>query len=136
MNKLFISPTYNSPEMSFAVNDNLFRISGISRPEDARKVFYPVLEWLKEFADNISNESLNSYSKDNPLRFQVDLSYFNSSSAKFLYDIICELNHICTAGIPLAIEWYYESEDTDMLEAGQDMASLAEIEFTYISKAE
>lgn len=136
MDKLFINPTNISPEISFSVEDNLFRISGISRPEDVRTLYYPVIEWIKEFADKISNGVLKKYSKDNAPRFQIDLEYFNSSSAKFLFDIFCELKRIAAAEIPVVIEWYYEPEDTDMLEAGQDMALLSEIEFTYISKEE
>jgi hypothetical protein len=130
MEKLIINPTQTTPEICFSIEDNIFRMSGTSRPEDVRALYYPVIEWTKELADNILNGTVNNYSAENPLRFQVDLLYFNSSSAKFLYDIFTELKRIGPSGIPVIVEWYYESEDTDMLDAGNDIALLVEMEFT------
>jgi hypothetical protein len=134
MDKLIISPTHTTPEIRFSVEDNIFQIRGNSRPEDVRALYYPVIEWIKELADNIISNKINIYSKENPLRFHVDLLYFNSSSAKFLYDIFSELKRLSDAGITLIVEWVYEKEDIDMLDAGKDIALLAEMEFTYIEK--
>ena len=136
MDKLFISPTNTIPEVRFSVEDNIFRISGISRPEDVRALYYPVIEWVKEFIDEIISNKIVKYSKENPLKFQIDLKYFNSSSAKFLYDIFSELKRLQNTDILLEVEWYYEKEDTDMLEAGKDIALLAEMDFNLKEKAE
>lgn len=136
MENLFIAPTLTTPEIRFSLKDNIFRISGTSRPEDVRALYYPVTEWIKDLVNEIINRKTDKYSKENPLRFQVDLLYFNSSSAKFLYDIFSELKGLPEAGIPLRVEWYYEKEDIDMLDAGKDIAILAEMEFTYIEKEE
>lgn len=134
MDKLAISPTATSPEIYFSVEENQFRIAGVSRPEDVRAIYYPVTEWIKQLADQITEGSFSQFNKDNPVRFQVDLKYFNSSSAKFLYDIFVELKRLPVAGVPVNVEWYYEYEDTDMLEAGNDISILVEMEFTYFQK--
>jgi len=62
------------------------------------------------------------------------LAYFNSSSAKFLYDIFLEMKRLIPAGIPYIVEWVYDEEDIDLKEAGDDIALLVEMEFSYISK--
>ena len=74
------------------------------------------------------------YSEHNPFILKIDLDYFNSSSAKFFYDIFLEFKRLETAAIPVNIEWYYEEDDTDSMDAGNDIALLAEMEFTYIEK--
>jgi hypothetical protein len=136
MEKLFISPTQTTPEVRFSVEDSIFRMSGTSRPEDVRAMYYPVIEWIKLLTDNILNGTINKFSAENPLKLQVDLLYFNSSSAKFLYDILSEFKRITTSGIPVIVEWFYEKDDADMLEAGNDISILVEMKFTYVPKDE
>jgi len=134
MENLFIASTLTTPEIRFFIKENNFRISGTSRPVDVRGFYYQVIDWLKELADEIISNKIVNFSKENPLRFQVEFLYFNSSSAKLLYDIFSELKRIHEAGIPVRVEWYYDKEDTDMLSAGQDFAILQEMEFVSVAK--
>lgn len=134
MEKLIIRPTSTTPEIYLSVEDNIYFIIGTSMPEDVRELYYPVIVWIQKLADNILDGTINKYSSENALIFKTDLIYFNSSSAKFFYDIFSEFKRIALSGIPVTIEWYYEKDDTDMLEAGMDIALLAEMEFSYILK--
>ena len=134
MQKLYISPTPNTPEIHFSPEENIFLIHGTSSPEDVRAMYYPVIEWVKIFIEDILEGELNNYSPENPLKLQVDLAYFNSSSAKFLFDIFLELKRLSPSGIPVVVEWFYDEGDIDLKEAGFDIASLAGMEFTYILK--
>jgi hypothetical protein len=134
MDNLFIAPSHTTPEILFSPEENIFRVSGISRPEDVRALYYPVIEWIEQFADNLIDNQIRKYSAENPFRFQVDLKYFNSSSAKFLYDILIELKRLHSSSIPVIVEWYYEKDDPDLLEAGNDLSILAEMQFKYIPK--
>lgn len=134
MEKLFIRPTNITPEVHFSPQDNIFLIRGISSPEDVRAMYYPVIEWMKEYINEIIATRNLSYTSDSPLRFRTELVYFNSSSAKFLYDIFLEMKRLIPAGIPYIVEWVYDEEDIDLKEAGDDIALLVEMEFSYISK--
>lgn len=136
MEKLFIEPTPKTPEIHFSPGENIFHIRGFSSPEDVRALYYPVIEWMKNYIDELVNagNSSNIYSEDAPFRFRVDLEYFNSSSAKFLYDIFMELKRLVHARIPYIVEWVYEKDDIDLKEAGADIASLADLEFSYVPK--
>ena len=134
MDKLLISPTPVTPEIHFAPEENIFLISGTSSPEDVRAMYYPVLEWIKQFIEEILEGRYTAWSAENPLVLKVDLYYFNSSSAKFYYDIFLELKRLSLSGIPVAIEWYFDEEDTDMQEAGSDISLLVDMEFTYMPK--
>jgi hypothetical protein len=134
MQKLFIRQSTLTPEIHFSPDERLFSIKGVSSPEDVRALYYPVIEWIKLFVDEIIRGENKNFNSDSPLRFQIDLSYFNSSSAKFLYDILMELKRLSPEDTPVLIEWIYEAEDSDMYEAGADIAELAEMEFIFTSR--
>lgn len=134
MQKLIIDPTVTTPGICFSPDNNQFYIRGVSSPEDVRSLYYPVLEWIKKFVDEILAGKHKMFNRDNPLRFQIDLTYFNSSSAKFFYDILIELKRLDAAGYPVKVEWFYDEEDSDMKEAGADISILVEMEFDFTAK--
>lgn len=133
MKRLYIEPTSISPEIHFSPDENIFVIRGSSSPEDVRAMYYPVIEWIKVFVDDVI-EGEYRFTAENPLRFQTDLEYFNSSSAKFFYDIFTELNRLKESDIPVVVEWSYDAEDIDSKEAGSDIASLVGMEFKFVPK--
>jgi hypothetical protein len=134
MQKLYIAPTDITPEVHFSPQEKIFLIRGVSSPEDVRAMYYPVIEWFISYINELLEDKNTNYTSDSPLRFKTELLYFNSSSAKFLYDIFLELNRLTQAGIPFIVEWVYEEEDLDLKEAGSDIALLVGMEFSYISK--
>jgi hypothetical protein len=131
MQKLYLPATHNSPEINFSPEERIFFMRGISSPEDVRAIYYPVIEWFRNYTNGMIEDN---HIHDSPLRFQVDLEYYNSSSAKFLYDIFLELKRLSSSSVPVIVEWLYDEEDTDLQEAGSDIASLVNMEFTYIPK--
>ena len=132
MKSLKYEASQNKPEIVLSIEENIFRIKGKSAPEDVRELFYPVIEWLTLFAEELKTK--NPYTSARPLTFTIDLAYFNSSSAKFLYDIFIILKDIMENDIPVTVEWHYDEEDIDLKEAGEDMALLSELEFKYCAK--
>lgn len=134
MQELMIEMGQRTPEIRFSPAENVFYIRGISSPEDVRKIYYPVIEWFDKYMQEAKADNNMPFNEEEPLRFQFDLTYFNSSSAKFFYEILSELKKLTSVGIPVLVEWYYERDDTDMKEAGFDLASLAGLEFVLIQK--
>lgn len=134
MEKLSITGGDYRPEILFSPEENIFRIKGISRPEDARSVFYPAITWLNDFYEYLLTNGEISYSFEDPFIIQFDLSYFNSSTAKFLFDIVMILKKMRTSGIIVSVVWFYEKNDTDMRDAGEHLSELAEIDFVYLPK--
>lgn len=134
MNGLFIEKTANTPEINFSPAQNLFIISGKSSPEDVREMYYPVIEWIKIFVDDVIDGEFKNLSSQNPLKLQADLDYFNSSSAKFLHDIFMELKRLRANDVAVIVEWLYDQEDLDQKEAGVDIALLVEMEFVFRPK--
>jgi hypothetical protein len=134
MQKFYIEPTRTTPEISFSPEENIFIIRGNSSPEDVRAMYYPVIEWIRIFVEDVIDGEITLYNSEMPVRFQTDLVYFNSSSAKFLFDIFTELKRLLIKDVKVVVEWYYDIDDPDQKEAGSDISSLVEMEFLYIPK--
>lgn len=134
MQKLYIEPTKITPEINFSPSENIFVIRGNSSPEDVRAMYYPVIEWIRIFVDDVLDGEFPQFSKSSPVRFQTDLEYFNSSSAKFFFDIFTELKRLMLKDIPVVVEWNYDVEDVDQKEAGSDISILVEMDFIFLPK--
>jgi len=125
-------PTDLSPEIILAPEENKFIIAGKSAPEDVRSIYYPVIEWMEDFMVWVREKK--PYTDARPLILQIDLEYFNSSSAKFLFDILTGLQTLGNEGVPVEVQWLYDEEDIDLREAGEDLALLCEMQFKYCPK--
>lgn len=117
MNSFYLEPTPKTPKISFNIEDGSFEISGRSIPENSIEFYKPVLEWLDEYI-NASNGETN---------LDVKLEYFNTSSSKCLVEIFRRLEKLKKEGKPAAIRWYYEQEDEDMQESGEDFKEIIKL---------
>lgn len=129
MKTLLFEPSDTTPKILFDPNKLYFEISGHSRPEDVRAFYKPVITWLKEFGLAISNKEI---SPDITLEFNFKMIYFNSSSAKFILDVLVEINKIHLGGSEAQINWFYDDGDDDMLEVGEDLSDMVDFEFNYV----
>ena len=50
--------------------------------------------------------------------------YFNTSSSRSIIDIFRNLKKMNAEGLEVEINWFYEEEDEDMLESGEDYSEL------------
>ncbi len=132
MNPLIIKETLATPKVVFNVYENDCEIKGCSRPEDVRDFYGPIIDWLKGFKSSINDELKKTYSESNPIIFKFKFDYFNSSSAKFILDILVFINDIHNDGLSLQIDWYYDENDDDMKEVGEELSEVVDFPFHYI----
>jgi hypothetical protein len=131
MKSLHISPTAVSPAVDFNLETRELEISGYSRPENVRDFYFPLIQWLDELNKlQLSNQSMNI--EVEPFTFKFKFVYFNSSSAKFVYDIIIMLNSFQKDGFPLKIYWYFDADDDELREAGEELSDMANVPFFYV----
>ena len=134
MEKLIIQPTHNTPGIILSPEERIFSIEGMSAPDDVRTIYYPVIEWMKEFNREVMEGSHKAFTEADPLILKIDLNYFNSASAKFLFDILLDFKKLSEAGVSVVTEWHYEEDDTDMMEAGEDISEMIEMKLKFIPK--
>lgn len=125
MENYLLEATKYTPLISFSASQNQLEISGESYPENTIKFFLPCFNWLKEYLDLVEGETI---------RLKMDLSYFNSSSSKVFMDIF-DLLDAAGKENEIIINWYYDPEDEDSLEYGEDFKEdLKTVMFNLIEK--
>lgn len=131
MNPLIIKETTATPEIRFDIAKNDFELKGCSRPEDVRDFFTPVIQWLEELKAAVNDDLIQKHASD-PVVFNFKFDYFNSSSAKFILDILVLINQIHSLGLAMRIDWYYDENDDDMKEVGEELSEVVDFPFEYI----
>ncbi|HSA04828.1 MAG TPA: DUF1987 domain-containing protein, partial [Tenuifilaceae bacterium] len=62
----------------------------------------------------------------------IRLEYFNTASSKCILDVFKKLEVLKKNSNDIVINWYYEEDDEDMLEAGEDYESIIKVPFKMI----
>jgi len=124
LNKFEIQGTRDTPEIIFNPGNKQFEIKGNSLPEDSNKFYNPVLDWLDNYALNPLEET----------KVICKLEYFNSSTAKVLYEIFFGFQKIHSAGKKVQIDWYYDAGDTFIEDKGTEYKSILDLPFNLIEK--
>lgn len=127
-----IPPTEKTPQVLFDTKKSLFEIKGNSRPENVRDFYFPLIYKIKKYFDNIIEKDQGDLFKDECFKFNFKLEYFNSSSAKFISDILVVIKELSEKGLNLKIYWYFSDGDEDMKEVGEDFSEMISVPFNYI----
>ena len=130
MNSLIIAATDFTPKINFIIETGQFEISGVSRPEDVAGFYEEPLDWLCRFEETVLKSEHRYGFQELHLVFQ--LSYFNSSSSKYIIQMLRPVKNLKSQGIPVRIDWFYEEGDEKMLEDGEDLAEAVALDFNYI----
>lgn len=133
METLHLDKTDTTPHLHFDVDSLEFFIEGECRPENVLTYFNPILTWMNRFRTWVSNlpEPVGK-----PLHFHFKLEYYNSSSAKFLFNIFEKLKAFQEEGIAVKMHWYYDELDEDLLENGQEFEKILGFPFQYMPQKE
>lgn len=111
-----------TPEIHLDPQTGIFNISGKSLPEDVKEFYHPVIKWLEGYIEDPKPETL----------LKVKMDYFNTASSKMILEIFELIKTLHDNGNKLTIEWYYQEDDEDMQDAGQDYADIVEVPFQLI----
>ena len=126
MEPISIEGTTKTPTVKFDAGSGKIEIKGRSIPENSIEFYKPLVDWLDEYAKSPGEKTT----------VNVQLEYFNTSSTKCILDVFKKLEAIHTGGKEVIINWYYEEDDEDMLEAGEDYESIIRVPFKMIQIVE
>ena len=125
MEGITIEGTPKTPTINFDIATGHLEIKGRSIPENSIEFYKPIVELLDRYA---AKPQANTNVK-------IQLEYFNTSSSKCILDIFKKLEAIHKAGNATIINWHYEQDDEDMLEAGEDYQAIIAVPFKIIEEA-
>lgn len=127
-----LEKTEKTPEIILDSSKRVFRISGNCLPENIRNLSRDVLDKLDGFYREQPIAS-DSEKATGVFRVIFRLGYFNSASAKFIADLIILSADYAKKGHNLKIYWYYDEDDHDMLEAGEEMSQLVSVPMEFVA---
>ena len=101
MEPLQIPPTDTTPEVALNIPEGSITIQGISDEQDALGFYFPVIQWLDAYQRQPAAETI----------LDIKLKYFNTASAKALYEIVKRVAHVKDQGHTATVNWYYDEDD-------------------------
>ncbi len=110
---LQIKPTVKTPGIEFDSNNGTITIKGISIPEDPQEFFEPLNTQIDEYILTPSETTFLDFK----------LEYFNTSTTLIIRNLIRKLRAISDK-TNFKVRWYYETDDEDMEEAGEEFKML------------
>jgi hypothetical protein len=132
MKGLNIQAKEKSPKVIFDPEKKIFEMEGNSRPENVREFYYPIIDTLRKYFENVSDkQNLESFN-EKPFNFTFKLDYFNSASAKFISDILVIIKDFTDEKLKIKVNWYFEDGDDDMKEVGEDFSEMISLPFNFI----
>jgi len=123
MEKLIIEGSAKTPTIELNGEGELL-LRGRSIPENSIEFYKPILDWIGAYGEAPKEATV----------VNVQLEYFNTSSSKCILDVFKKLESL--SGTNIEINWYYEEDDEDMLEAGEDYQAIIDIPFKMIEVEE
>lgn len=123
MENFFLKGSEETPTVTLNADTGIMEISESSYPEYTNEIYNPILEWLEEYTAEPNKK----------LTFNFRLDYFNTSTSFRFQQIINLLNDYYTNKQgAVAVNWFYQDGDIDMLENGEDYAKDAKMPFNLV----
>ena len=122
MENLFIEGTLRTPSILLEADKGKIEFSGRSIPENSIEFYKPVVEWVDKYLEEPNDRTT----------ILIKLEYFNTSSSKSLYEIFKKFEGVFKSGKNVLVRWFYEQEDEDMQESGEDFRDILKIPFELI----
>ncbi len=113
MDNISIEATDRSPKVDFDFEKGAFLLEGESYPENVSEFYGPVIEALSGYLEGLKDSG-------GTVEFNFKLIYFNSSSAKVMMGLFDSLDETAEAGVGVTINWFFEDDDDNMEELGEE----------------
>jgi len=122
MESIYEKKTKKTPLISLDLNENIFQIKGPSFSEDILSIYNPVIKWMEENLPNLEKE----------LICELYFTVLNSASHKKIFQILILLNGYMDRGKKIKVRWYYDEDDEDIMEMGEDLTELINLPFELV----
>lgn len=108
-----IAASVKTPSINMDESAGHISIKGISIPEDPHEFYYPLIKAIEDYQTSPAERTA----------LNLQLEYFNTSSTLIIRNLIKELRMI-KEKTDLVVNWFFESDDEDMKEAGEEFKLL------------
>ncbi len=126
MDNLIKDGNKQHPQIDFNAQTGQLEISGRSIPENSYDFYNPLLQWLEQYQDQPQKET----------QLKIYLEYFNTSSSKYILEVLKKLKEIEKSGSAVTIAWHFDMDDEEMMETGEDYEDITGLNFNFIEEEE
>lgn len=126
MENLNLEGSAKTPTVKFDSANGTLELKGRSIPENSIEFYKPLNDWIDAYATSPQSETT----------VDVKLEYFNTSSSKCILDLFKQLEKLNERNTKVKINWYFEEDDEDMAEAGEDYQAIIDLPFEMIEVEE
>jgi hypothetical protein len=126
MENLQLAASPKTPSVNFDSTSGTLELRGRSIPENSIEFYQPLNDWIDTYASSPCSKTT----------IEVKLEYFNTSSSKCLLDLFKKLEKLKSDANEVTVNWYYELDDEDMEEAGEDYQAIVGLPFSMIEVEE
>jgi hypothetical protein len=126
MEDIQLEGSAKTPAVIFDGKVGLLELKGRSIPENSVEFYKPLNDWVDFYSKNPCAET----------NISIKLEYFNTSSSKCILDLFKKLEQLNGNGTKVIVNWYFEENDEDMEEAGEDYQAIISLPFKMIKVAE
>jgi SiaC family regulatory phosphoprotein len=120
-----IDRTDTTPQVVIDYPSNTISIKGICTPENPKDFFEPIYHAVKEY------KQINT-----DLLFDIQLQYFNTGSSKCLVTLLMEGAKYEGKLKSTKVNWFFEKDDAELLEVGQEFSQITKLDFNYLEISE
>ncbi len=115
--------TQDCPYINFSEN-GVLEIIGRSITEDPFTFWQPILEWLEQYCIEPAKST----------QLNIFLEYSNSSSNKYISEILRQLEEVHGEKTQVNVIWNYEQGDETVYQLGSDFESIFNLPFQFIEQ--
>jgi hypothetical protein len=126
MEKLTLEGSAKTPTVQFDGESGVMELRGRSIPENSIDFYKPLNEWIENYGNGPKPNTT----------VDIKLEYFNTSSSKCILDLFKQLEKLNSKNTEVKINWYFEEDDEDMEEAGEDYQAIIDLPFKMIEVEE
>jgi hypothetical protein len=121
MRVVTIDKTDKTPHIVIDYTSSTISIKGICTPENPRDFFEPIYNAVKDYKQTNTD-----------LLFNIQLQYFNTGASKCIITLLMEAGKYEGKLISTKVNWYFEKDDAELLEVGQEFSQITKLNFNYL----
>ena len=115
--------TPKTPSIEFDPTQGLLEIKGRSNPENTIDFYRPLVAWVDEYVQTPAEKTI----------VNVHLEHFNTSSSKSILEVFKALEPIHKSQKEIVVNWFYEDDDEDIMEAGENYEAITGLPFRMVA---
>ena len=122
MESLIINATAECPSVNLNGDSGIFNISGKSYPENVNDFYKPIFDYFEQYKKAPKSKTV----------IEFNWVYYNTATSKIIVKIIQVLKELKSQGNEVEIKWYCKKDYELMIEKGEEMKEVLDIDFNIV----